>query len=89
MTDKQDDFYRRLEHALPQDAKTLVVSSLHEKCREVGSNFFNCVESKIMGLPNDNKMQYAEMEKKMTNEFVPSCMKQYDLESCLNKYDYA
>jgi hypothetical protein len=81
------DFENKIKNSSPEEAKNLVIDSLVPECRDVGRNFFNCVETSLMGLTSKANTDYAEIEKKMINEFVPKCMTKHDLESCLQKFE--
>jgi hypothetical protein len=69
----------------PQEARQLIVNQLIPECREVGNNFFQCVEKRLETL--DPKLtKYEDVERKIEESFLPECMKSFNLEECLNKY---
>ena len=70
----------------PEEARQLILNQIVPECRQVGKSFFECVENQISNLyPKDVK--YEELEKKVSDFIVPDCMKRYNLEECLSKFD--
>ena len=67
-----------------EDLKKLVIESLPQECREIGSNFFSCLEdtSNQAQISNLNEKQFETF---MTETAVPQCLKEFNLEECLAK----
>jgi hypothetical protein len=72
------------DNTTPEQARQFIVNQLVPECREIGNNFFSCLEKRIATL-DPKTTSYEEMEKKMGESFIPECMKTFDLDSCLNK----
>jgi hypothetical protein len=81
------EFLNELEHATPEKARELLLQAVRPECRSVASNFFNCVEDKIKQIDEKEASNQSVIEKKITEKIIPDCMRSYDLESCLAKYD--
>jgi len=60
----------------------MVVNSLPEECREVGRNFFNCLETKYK---ENNHLNDQQLEESLNNNIIPFCLSQFNLEECLSK----
>ena len=71
----------------PEEVKKFVVDLMVPECKDVANSFFNCVETKISSFGNNENMEYVKLEKQMQTNIVPGCMKKFNLESCLDKYD--
>lgn len=80
-------FLNELEHATPEKAKEMLLQAVRPECRNTASNFFACVEDKIKTLDEKESSNQAIIEKKIAEKIIPDCMNNYDLESCLAKYD--
>lgn len=86
--DNQDEeFMKKLETASPEDAKKLVLNSIVPECRSIAGNFFDCVETKFKTIDPKASTNFEQVEKQLNESIVPDCMRQYDLESCLKKYE--
>lgn len=85
MTDK--DTSKNLESSSSNEAKNVAIESLPVQCKQIGLNFFNCVEEKVLQLSSDISINHASIESKMINDYVPECMKKFNLEDCLLKFD--
>lgn len=81
----EEEILRKLEHANPDEAKKIVLDSIIPECKDIASNFFDCVEEQFKTL-DMNKVGFQDVEKMLNNEMVPKCMTKYNLESCLSKY---
>lgn len=81
----QEEFLKQIENSNPEDAKKLIIESITPKCREVASKFFSCVETSLVGV-NPN-LSYQELDSHLNDHLVPKCMKDFDLESCLKKFE--
>lgn len=81
------DFMNELEHATPEKARELLLQAVRPECRSIASNFFVCVEDKIKQIDERDAANQSVIEKRITEKIIPECMKNYDLESCLAKYD--
>jgi len=84
MNSNDKDILDRLENASPEEAKKIVIESIHPQCRNVASNFFDCVESKLKDLENKN-LNLQQMENEFNNNITPFCMGKFDLENCLKQ----
>ena len=78
---------KQIENGSSNEAKNIAVESLPIQCKQIGLNFFNCVEEKVLILSSDISLNHASIETKMINEYVPECMVKFNLEECLQKYD--
>lgn len=68
-----------------QQIKKQLIEELPLACREMGANFFNCVEEnmeKISGEFTEN-MSYEEVEKKISERVIPLCIQKYDVQKCV------
>lgn len=61
-----------------------VVNSLPEACRELGKNFFDCLELKAQDAMNLNYND-KQYESFMNDSALPQCLNEYNLEDCLVK----
>ena len=69
------------------NAKNLSLKGIFPQCRSIANNFFNCIENNLIPFNKDGKnYSYEELEKDLNERVIPMCMKQYDLNSCLNLY---
>ena len=67
-----------------ESAKRDVINSLPEECRTVGTGFFQCLEKSA----NDAQSRDLKEDKYqdfMVGTAVPNCLKEYNLEDCLEK----
>ena len=69
-----------------EQSKRDVINSLPEECRTVGTSFFQCLEKSAHDAQtkNLNEEQYQEF---MVSTAVPGCLKEFNLEDCLEKND--
>lgn len=77
----------KFQNASAEEAKKIVLDSINPNCKEVGNNFFTCIESRLLSLTNSANANYSDIEKKMVSEYTPQCMTKFNLEDCLSKYD--
>ena len=67
--------------------KELALKGIIPECREIANQLFNCIEENLKPYGKDGKLlTYKELEKDLNERVIPMCMKQYDLNSCLNLY---
>ncbi len=84
MSDRE--LMKKLENSSPEDAKKLVIESIHPECRDVAKSFFDCIEEKFNTLDNKT-MSMSQMEKEFNTNISPSCMANFDLEKCLQRFE--
>lgn len=68
-----------------QELKNMVLNSLPEQCRQIGKNFFDCLELKAKDAQNLNYNE-QQFEAFMNNSGIPKCLSDFNLEECLIKY---
>ena len=66
------------------DLKSYALDSLSKDCKQVSKNYFSCIEERISELSQSN-LDYKQSSYKMTTEYVPECMSQFDISSCFKK----
>jgi hypothetical protein len=66
------------------DIKSYALNSLSNDCKETGKEYFLCIEGKISELSQSN-LDYKQSSYKMTSEYVPECMSQFDINSCFKR----
>ena len=65
------------------DAKMVIVSKININCQILANNYFECLESKYREIDFRYKRSIEEIERISNEEFVPECMKKFNLEDCL------
>jgi hypothetical protein len=79
----------KLENASDiETAKQFALNAIHPECRTIANDFFNCVEDKLKPYEKpDNKLSLQKLEEDMNNMIIPSCLRAYDIDSCLKKFE--
>jgi hypothetical protein len=67
-----------------QELKNMVINSLPEACRNVGREFFDCLELKSQEAQSSN-LNEKQFEEFMNNTAIPKCLSEFNLEECLVK----
>ena len=67
-----------------EQTKIDVINSLPEDCRTIGKSFFDCLEKHATEgqTKNFNEKQYESF---MVETAMPECLKEYNLDECLQK----
>jgi hypothetical protein len=82
-----DKILKELDNASnPEEARQIILNHLVPECRQIGKNFFECVENHITA-SSLNNTKPEELERKVNDIFVPDCMKKFNLEECLAKFE--
>ena len=64
----------------PEEAKRALIESVVPECQEVTKHFFHCLERRLI------KFDPKNYEKQLDGEYIPECMKRFDIETCLKKH---
>jgi len=72
-----------------REIKNSLINQLPEKCKDIGKNFFECIENQtaneINSKPNPENITYEELEKIINEKVLPICSSKYDIEKCFNE----
>jgi hypothetical protein len=79
------ELMKKLESSSPEEAKQLVIDSIHPECRTVARSFFDCLEEQFQGYEN-KELSLSQMEKEFNNIITPLCMQKFNLEDCLKQF---
>jgi hypothetical protein len=83
----EDKILKELDNASsPEEAKQIILNQIVPECRQIGKNFFECIENHISSTSLNN-IKTEDIERKVNEIFVPECMKKFNLEECLAKFD--
>lgn len=67
-----------------QELKEMVINSLPEPCKKIGTDFFDCLEVKAKDV-QEKLQSEKQFEEYMTNTAIPKCLSEFNLEECLVK----
>jgi hypothetical protein len=82
-----DKVLKELDNAsTPEEARQIILNQIVPECRQIGKNFFECIEGHISSSTLNN-IKPDELERKVNEIFVPDCMKKFNLEECLVKFE--
>jgi hypothetical protein len=80
-----DAFIRDLNKTTtPQEARQLIVNQIIPECRDIGNNFFQCLEKKLEKV-DAKTTKFDQIEKMLNEGFIPECRNSFNLEECLKK----
>ena len=69
--------------------KQQLINQLPSGCREVGKNFFNCVEENVdiftKELVNPQNMSYEELERSINDKVIPICLEKFPVQKCVDQ----
>jgi hypothetical protein len=60
-----------------------ILNSINPECKEIGEGYFNCIENKIKGF--NSKSDMRDIEQKLNDTIIPSCMSNFNLFECLEQ----
>ena len=72
----------------PNDIRMQLVNDLPLECRDLGKNFFECIETKMDEMQHllTPNISYEDLDKFVNEKVLPQCAEKYDVASCVNKY---
>lgn len=82
------DIISSLREIEKNESKNQIIKQIDKNCRDIASNFFDCMEDKYRTFIKNHERSICEVEKTSNEEFVPFCMNEYNLEMCLKNLKY-
>ncbi len=63
-----------------------MINQISLNCREIGMNYFKCVENNVNEIKNvlPKDISYEEILKTISEKIIPSCIEKFDVQKCMN-----